>query len=38
MYVNEEWILKNAERYYKTKDTKALDYLPKLLKSKKKTA
>ena len=37
-YVDEEWIPNHAERYFKTRDTKALDYLPKLLESKKKTA
>lgn len=37
-YVDEEWIPKHAEGYFKTRDTKALDYLPKLLESKKKTA
>ena len=37
-YVDEEWIPKHAEKYFSTRDTKALDYLPKLLDSKKKSA
>jgi prophage antirepressor-like protein len=30
-YVDEVWIPKNAETYFKDRDRKALDYLPKLL-------
>jgi prophage antirepressor-like protein len=30
-YVDEVWIPKNAEAYFKDRDRKALDYLPKLL-------
>ena len=37
-YVDEEWIPKHAEKYFSARDTKALDYLPKLLDSKKKSA
>lgn len=37
-YVNERWLFNNAQNYFKTRDQKALDYLPKLLESKKKTA
>lgn len=37
-YVDEEWIPNQAERYFKARDTKALDYLPKLLESRKKPA
>lgn len=29
-YVDEEWIPKHAEKYFSARDTKALDYLPKL--------
>lgn len=32
-FVFEEWIPKNAEKYFKSRDPKALDYLPKLLGS-----
>lgn len=37
-YVDEEWIPKNAEAYFKDRDRKALDYLPKILPSTAKTA
>lgn len=30
-YINEKWIPENAEKYFKTRDPLALDYLPKLL-------
>lgn len=32
-YINEKWIPENAEKYFKTRDPLALDYLPKLLGS-----
>ena len=37
-YINERWLYENADKYFKDKDPLALDYLPKLLESKKKTA
>ena len=37
-YVNERWLYENAEKYFKERDPLALDYLPKLLESKKKSA
>lgn len=37
-YIDKEWLPKQAERYFKTRDPKALEHLPKLLESKKKTA
>lgn len=37
-YVDEEWIPKNAENYFKDRDKKALDYLPKILPNSAKTA
>ncbi len=30
-FVDEEWIIKNSEQYFRTRDKVALDYLPKLL-------
>jgi hypothetical protein len=32
-YIDEEWIPKNAQKYFNDRDKTALDYLPKLLKS-----
>lgn len=37
-YVNERWLYEKAEKYFKERDPLALDYLPKLLESKKKSA
>lgn len=37
-YVDDEWIPKHAEDYFKSRDPKALDYLPKLLEDKSKAA
>jgi prophage antirepressor-like protein len=37
-YVDNEWIPNNAEKYFKERDTKALDYLPKLLPPAKKAS
>lgn len=37
-YINERWLYERADKYFKDKDPKAIDYLPKLLKSKKKSA
>ena len=37
-YINERWLYENAEKYFKERDPHALDYLPKLLESKKKSA
>lgn len=37
-YVNERWLYERAEKYFKERDPLALDYLPKLLENKKKTA
>lgn len=33
-YLHEQWIPENAEQYFKNRDPKALDYLPKLLPEK----
>jgi hypothetical protein len=32
-YIDEVWIPNNAEGYFKDRDRKALDYLPKLLRA-----
>ena len=37
-YINERWLFERADKYFKDKDPLALEYLPKLLESKKKTA
>lgn len=37
-YINERWLFERADKYFRDKDPKALDYLPKLLDSKKKSA
>lgn len=37
-YVNERWLYERAEKYFKERDPLALNYLPKLLENKKKTA
>ena len=37
-YINERWLYERAEAYFKKRDPLALDYLPKLLESKKKSA
>lgn len=37
-YINERWLYEKAEKYFKERDPLALDYLPKLLVNKKKSA
>lgn len=37
-YINERWLYENAEKYFKERDPLALDFLPKLLEYRKKTA
>ena len=37
-YINERWLFERADKYFKDKDPLALEFLPKLLESKKKTA
>ncbi len=36
-YINERWLFDDADRYFRDKDPLALEYLPKLLESKRKT-
>jgi len=33
-YIHEQWIPNNAEKYFKDRDPKALEYLPRLLEAK----
>lgn len=35
-YLDEDWIINNSEKYFRDRDQKALDYLPKLLKGNSK--
>lgn len=37
-YVNERWVYEKAEKYFRERDPLALDYLPKLLEGKRKSA
>lgn len=37
-YVNERWLYEKAEKYFKERDPLALDYLPRLLEDKRKSA
>lgn len=34
-YINERWMFEKAEKYFRERDPKALEYLPKLLENKK---